>query len=112
MKIASIVTASLISLGLAAGAGTAVAADGVDPLSKTVAYGDLNLDTTVGANVLYARIRTAAREVCAPFEGRELARKVRWDSCFDHAVQTAVAQVDKPSLTALYSDKIKASRQG
>jgi UrcA family protein len=111
MKIASIVTASLISLGLAAGAGTAVAADG-DQLSKTVAYGDLNLDTAVGANVLYARIRTAAREVCAPFEGRELARKVRWDSCFDHAVQSAVAQVDKPSLTALYSDKIKASRQG
>jgi UrcA family protein len=111
MKIASIVTASLICIGLASGAGTAAAADGVDPMSKTVAYGDLNLETTVGANVLYARIRTAAREVCAPFEGRELARKVRWDSCYDHAVKSAVAQVDKPSLTALYSEKTKASRQ-
>jgi UrcA family protein len=109
MKIASIVAASLITLGFAAGAS---AADDIEQLSKIVRYGDLNLETTAGAKVLYARIRSAAGEVCAPFEGRELTRQVRWHSCYDHAVESAVAQVDKPSLTALHSDRNKASVKG
>jgi UrcA family protein len=112
MKIASIVAATLIAGGFGAGAGTAGAADGVDRLNKTVAYGDLDIDTAAGAKILYARIRSAAGEVCAPFEGDELARKVRWHSCYDHAVETAVADVNKPSLTALHGEKTKASRQG
>jgi UrcA family protein len=112
MKIASIVATGLITLGLAAGSGTAGAADGVGQLSKIVSYRDLNLDTTAGAKVLYARIRSAAFEVCAPFDGGELARKVRWHSCYDHAVESAVAQVDKPSLTALHSERNKTPLKG
>jgi UrcA family protein len=79
MKIASIVAATLIVGGLAAGT-TASAADGTDRLTKTVAFGDLNIDTSVGAKVLYARIRSAASEVCTRFEGEELLQKVRWHS--------------------------------
>jgi len=110
--IASIVAASLVAMGLGAGAATARAAEVGDQLTKTIAYGDLNLETADGARVLYARIRYAAQAVCSPFDGRDLSQQIRWRACYDHAMASAVAQIDKPTVTALHTEKTKTSRQG
>jgi UrcA family protein len=77
-------------------------ANGVEePLTQKVAYADLNLDSVSGARTLYARLKGAAREVCSPLESSNVLRRAAWQSCFDHAVDTAVATVNKAQLTAL-----------
>jgi len=108
--IASILAGSLVAFTLSAA--PALAAEAGDPLTKTIVYGDLNLNTADGARVLYARIRSAAHVVCAPFDGRELSRQIRWQACYDQAMASAVAQIDKPQLTALHTDKTRTAHQG
>ena len=102
-SIASIVTTGLVILGWSAGAAPVQAAEQIDPLTKIVAYGDLNLETEAGARVLYSRLRNAAKDVCEPMESRYLSRKSLWQSCFDNALTNAVAQVNKTRVTALHN---------
>lgn len=97
-----LVTALVAFAGLSKG-GAADAADASTPPSKTVTYGDLNLDSTAGANALYARLRRAAEEVCSPFDSRELSQRRVWQTCVDRALTTAVVQVNKPKVTALHN---------
>jgi UrcA family protein len=106
---ALIVAAGLLALGCALIGGQAQAADPQQPLTKTVVYGDLNIDSEQGAKVLYARLRNAARDVCSPFEGRDLIQKSLWRSCFDNAVAAAVAQVNKAGVTALHNQTVNHS---
>ncbi len=98
-----ILIAGLSSFGLAITSGAAHAANSQQPLSRKVSYGDLNLDSTEGAKVLYARLRGAANDVCRPFEGRELILQRTWQTCFNDAVARAVAQVNKSTVTALHN---------
>jgi UrcA family protein len=67
-----------------------------------VKYGDLNISTTAGANVLYRRIRAAAVQVCGVPDHRELARSAQAEACTARAVADAVAKVDAPALTRTY----------
>jgi UrcA family protein len=106
----SILAASFFALGCAVIGGRAHAAEPSQPLTKIVAYGDLNLDAEQGAKVLYARLRSAAQSVCYPLEGRDLSRKSRWQSCFDTAVASAVAQVNKTTVSALHNQTINRSK--
>ena len=94
--------------GLAKAGGTA-AAEPPAALSKKVSYADLNLDSPEGAHVLYARLRYAAEEVCEPFDGRELSRRNIWRTCVSHALASAVAQVNKPRVTALHNQSVNHS---
>jgi UrcA family protein len=74
--------------------------------SITVAFGDLNLATSAGAERLYGRIQNAARIVCGskPFN-MDLAGSRSWKSCYKSAVSGAVAAADLPTLTALHDSK-------
>jgi UrcA family protein len=92
--------------------GRAQAADPQQPLTKTVIYGDLNIDSEQGAKMLYARLRGAAKDVCFPFEGRDLIQKSLWRSCFDNAVAAAVLRVNKPNVTALHNQSVSHSTKG
>jgi len=75
-------------------------ADSIDGApTKTVAYGDLNLDSPSGAKALYRRIQTAARAVCSPLEGKDLAFLAAWQSCYDHAIDEAVDKVNNNRVT-------------
>jgi UrcA family protein len=67
-------------------------ADGIE--TRTVAYGDLNLDSAGGAKALYHRIKAAAREVCSPLDGKDLTLRAAWQSCYDHAIDAAVVKVN------------------
>ncbi len=75
-----------------------------------VAYGDLNLDSEQGAKALYARLRNGAEDVCSSFEGRDLAFKKLWQSCFDSAVASAVAQINRTGLTTLHNQTVSRSK--
>ena len=101
-SMASILAAGFFALGFAAIGNTPQAAESSQGLQEIVAYGDLNLDSEQGAKVLYSRLRHAAQDVCAPFEGRELTQKQEWRDCYDKALATAVVKVNKTMVTALH----------
>ena len=63
--------------------------------SMTVHYGDLNLSSRAGVDVLQARIRTASRIFCGD-ELRDLSQMVRYRNCVKLATAEALAKVDPP----------------
>jgi UrcA family protein len=75
------------------------------PPTITVDYSDLNLASSAAVKVLYRRLRTAATTVCGPFDGRGLARKAVWESCYEQALSAAVLEVSEPELTALHFNR-------
>ena len=79
---------------------TAQAADDALP-SRRVSYADLDISTPAGAKVLYGRIVTAARQVCAVSGYKDLGTMQRVNGCVDHAINKAVKGVDSPALSAL-----------
>jgi UrcA family protein len=106
------IASSFIMLGCAASVTTALAAEPGDLLTKTVAYGDLNLDTPQGAKALYGRLRVAASTVCSPLEGRALSNQASWRTCYNRAIAAAVLQVGNVRVTALYDATANTKRAG
>jgi UrcA family protein len=85
-------------------AGMAQVARAAEPVpSVTVAYGDLNLGSAQGTNALYARIVSAARQVCGAgqVDIRNLRSLADERSCESNAIAQAVQAVHSPSLAAL-----------
>jgi hypothetical protein len=79
-----------------------------EPKVKTLAvsYGDLDLSKPAGAQTLYKRIKAAARHVCGPVDQYTyITPASAFRECFQKAVADAVAQVDRPSLTALHREE-------
>jgi UrcA family protein len=111
--LSSMVATTVLAIACLASAGTAVAWDySGEALTKKVTYGDLNLDNEVGAKALYNRIRSAAKEVCAPLESKELARRIYWQTCVHQAVTSAVEQVNRPMVTAVHNHTVNRSSEG
>jgi len=81
------------------------AAESLDPPQLTVKYADLNLASTQGAAVLYARIRQAAKNVCLQFAGGGLDVYQQRAVCINQAIAGAVSHVNAPALSALYRAK-------
>jgi UrcA family protein len=105
----SLIATLLVAFAGFAKAGGAAAAEPPAALSKKVSYADLNLDSQEGAHVLYTRLRYAAEEVCEPFDGRELSRRSVWRTCVSNALASAVAQINKPKVTALHNQSVNHS---
>jgi UrcA family protein len=86
-----------------------------EPSTKSVAvsFADLDLSKAAGAQTLYKRIKAAARQVCGP---RDLYTHVgsqkQFRKCYDTAVANAVAEIDRPSLTALYKEDTARTASG
>ena len=70
--------------------------------SIVVKYGDLNLKSSAGVKTLHARLRTAAKQVCSPLDGRVLGERGQFEGCVTGAVSRAVADVGNPNLTRLH----------
>jgi UrcA family protein len=83
------------------------AADGTNPPSVIVEYGDLNLSNSQGAATLYGRIAAAANAVCRPFDidSRDLAARAERTACVHKAITDAVTKVGQPELFAVYNAK-------
>ncbi|MDY6944689.1 MAG: UrcA family protein [Pseudomonadota bacterium] len=71
-----------------------------------VSLAGLDLSTGKGANLLYGRIRTAAEAVCGIGESRELAQVVQARACYRSAIDEAIAQANRPMLSALHARKL------
>lgn len=81
--------------------------------TTTVSFADLDLSKAAGAQTLYQRIKVAARRVCGPADRYTYGTPSNgFLKCFDAAVADAVAQVDRPSLTALHQDETSRTARG
>ena len=86
---------------------TAHAQDRVD-LKPTldVPYGDLNLNSPLGAHKMLWRIKQAATFVCGGQPDiRELTERTRFRVCVREATDGAVAQLNAPLVTALHTGR-------
>lgn len=87
-----------------AGSAAQAADFGNTPPHKVVNFKDLNLNTSEGAAVLYARIQSAAYEVCGGPDRWDLS-ELKLQTCVKAAVSEAISHVDRPMLTNLYEAK-------
>lgn len=71
-----------------------------------VHYGDLNVNSSQGAERLYARLRSAAKRACGSEPGRSLAERAAFDHCRMDALSQAVSVVNSRALTALHRSQI------
>jgi len=95
-------TAILCGVALLSGAGAGAEARFAEPATQVVNYWDLDLNTSVGAQILYGRLRAAAAVVCKQHEGPTLRVMGRQRACFDQAIAEAVKQIDSPTVTAYH----------
>jgi UrcA family protein len=102
-SIISVIAASLFMLSWAACSSQVQAADDTVVDIWRVSYADLNLNTEAGAEVLYRRLRRAAAEVCNPLGSVHAVVQAGWRACYDKAMNSAVASVNKPMVTALHN---------
>jgi UrcA family protein len=102
----SMFAAGLFGFICAAGSVEALAAEPTQALTKIVHYGDLNLDSEQGAKVLYARLRSAARQVCSPLQSIDLSLQRQWEVCFNNAIANAVGEVNKTTVSALHAQMV------
>jgi len=90
------------ALGFAA---MAAADDGLGTPKAVIRYGDLNLMTMKGAQVLYERITIASYAVCLS-SGRDAndnADPFAVEDCRKKIIADAVSKIGKPTLYAVYN---------
>jgi UrcA family protein len=80
-----------------------------DVPSRVVDYGDLDLSRKSGISTLYARINSAAREVCEPLDVWSSKLLQKTHECRHDAVARAVGDVNSASLTSYFEQRNKAS---
>jgi len=79
--------------------------------AQTVSFADLDLSKAAGAQTLYKRIKAAARNVCGPSDNYTFVTpSAAFRKCYDKAIADAVAQIDRPSLTALHREETRSAR--
>ncbi len=79
-------------------------ANGLEPVSETVKFADLNTDSPAGVAALYSRIHAAALRVCTS-GSRDLTQLAAEKSCTIDAEAHAVKQLNLGGLTAYYQAK-------
>lgn len=108
-------TAHCLSLLFTAAAlvcGNAALAGDQDPRQRIVKYGDLELDSTAGIQVLYRRLSNAAKEVCAPSVSVPLTLRSKARECANQALADAVARMNHPNLNAYHAAKTGFAKDG
>ena len=100
-------TTTMMIFVLGLGYQLANAASPGDVPSVTVHFADLDLSHDQGITVLYRRLKAAAGTVCTAQNGRDLGSQMRYEICWQRALGTAVAKVDRPALTAYYRAQFK-----
>ena len=74
---------------------------------------DLDLTKSEDIQLLYERIRSAARSLCqvehsAPWDIKRIRHQ---RECFEHSVDRAVARTNEPALTALHRAEERVARR-
>lgn len=102
-------------LAVVAGASSSAFADGNTPANPsaapeiTVRLDDLDLTHAGGVQLLLTRMKRAAREACAAGAAPSAAAKRKYDpACVERAMDSAVARVDTPLVTARHHGRVSA----
>ena len=93
-------TMMIVALGLSSQLAHAAPPEDVHFIE--VHFADLDLTRSDGAAVLYHRLQAAAKTVCASLEARDLASQMRFKGCVETAIGSAVAKIDRPTVTAYH----------
>lgn len=104
--------AAALVLGFAA-LSPAQAAPDTQTAHIDVPYGDLNLASPAGAEVMLKRIKAAALKVCGgkpDIRDRQATRF--YNHCVNLAVAQAVARLNKPVVTAIFNGRDPRFAQG
>lgn len=81
--------------------------------SVKVSYADLDISHPAGAQTLYSRIKSAAREACGPEPAvLDLRDAAGYNACYQQAVAKAVNRVGSEQLHALHAAQSGKSRTG
>jgi UrcA family protein len=101
-----------VMFSLAAGTATALmlfatqracADSAVTAPSETVHYRTQDLATSTGTRVVYARLSSAAHNVCPKADTRDLAAFAASRSCQHQALSRAVHTIDDTQLTQIFA---------
>lgn len=68
-----------------------------------VSFAGLDLTSQKGVDLLYSRIRSAAKIVCRVNESREQHRIAQARACYRSALEDAVAKVNRPLLSEVHA---------
>jgi UrcA family protein len=81
--------------------GQSAVAPNAEIVSVAVPYGDLNLSSEAGAQIMLQRIHNAAVTICGTESGSILDRVMVYEPCADGITYRAVARFDNPIVSAL-----------
>jgi UrcA family protein len=96
--------AFIAAAGFAGASLAAPAAANPDQVSVAVGIGDLNLGVQPGAAIALRRIHAAARSICGPAPDiKDLDRTAEDRDCMAASMGSAVASLNNPLVTALYT---------
>ncbi len=98
-------TSLRIAAALAGCLAVAAVANAESTPTVRVSYADLNLATQQGSQALYARIASAASQVCVVDDIRDLQAMAAARSCRAEAIAQAVRDVHNPELAAVYAER-------
>ncbi|HEX5007956.1 MAG TPA: UrcA family protein [Hyphomonadaceae bacterium] len=99
-------TAPALILAAAILTPAAVAQSPLQPASIEVSHADLDLTAKAGAQTLLKRMQTAAQRICGQRPSpRQIQATVRHEACTREAMNSAVAALDVPTVTALFAGK-------
>jgi UrcA family protein len=104
-KLSALIAVTTLTL---AGSAIALADDAAASNTAVVRYSDLDLNNTRGAGALYQRIRSAAYHVCHNLEGRSLESQEGYATCVHQAIEKAIIDVDRTSVTAYAAVRVVA----
>jgi UrcA family protein len=96
------VIAILVATGVA---NPAVASGTLDRMKVSVSYGDLDIHSPSGAQLLYSRLKRASSTVCGLDDAersRTLSTIASAKACFEKTLDKAVAKVDSSALKKLH----------
>ena len=101
------VFAALVLLAFGARLATAAPPSSAQEPSTVVRFHDLNLANAKDVAILYVRITRAARWVCRDDDRslRDIPRLQRLQECVDTTIERAIADANRPALTAFHRGK-------
>jgi UrcA family protein len=109
----AIIAKSIVAVSFAAAlAADSAATHAAEPAVRSiiVRYAELDLSKRQGIEILYERIRGAAKRVCRPDSGAlAIHDRASWRDCYQDAIERAVKQVNVPTLTALHRTKTSSA---
>lgn len=75
---------------------------GIATQSIIVSYDELNPNSDAGIRAIYAKLKTAATQVCGHYEVRDIRGARDWQRCHAEALNDAVARTRNARIAALH----------